>query len=84
MKNKHQKITVIWKDAVHYCRGDVSPGLPLVKTTGFVQEQAEEYLIIKNPVSHRLHSSANYFKEHEKEKKIAFLFIPMGMVQEIL
>jgi hypothetical protein len=78
MINKNTRVKVYWSDASVFSpkRQDVS--LSKMETVGSVEEDHENYLIIKNPITIN-----SLTKKKHPEGAPTFYFIPKALIEKI-
>lgn len=78
MNSKRRKIKIIWRDAVIYDPRKMPSDISRMETIGFFEKENEEYVVIKDPLTRNILTSA----KHPKEQP-TFYTIPKSSIESL-
>ena len=78
MNSQKRKIKIIWLDAIDYNFGYTPSDISRMETVGFLEKENGEYVVIKDPLTRNILTSA----KHPKEQPV-FYIIPKSSIESL-
>ena len=78
MNNLGKKVKIVWNDTKVFSPKNLDVSISKMETTGIVENENENQIIIKDPITINLKTGRNH-----PEQKPTFYLIPKGMIETI-